>query len=127
MELLLGIFVIIAIIIIFQVILSIFLNKIPKDRPSLISRIIGPIFILVSVVLILLGIVIPFSSEEAKGFGLLSALIGIILLPFSISYYREKYTVPKYKQSHPSFEEKREQINDLATKSSEEFQARHFQ
>ena len=127
MELLLGIFVIIAIIIVFQVILSIFLNKIPKDRPSLISRIIGPIFILVSVVLILLGIVIPFSSEEAKGLGLLSFLIGIILLPFSIFYYREKYTVPKYKQTQPSFEEKREQINDLATKSSERFQAKHFQ
>ena len=127
MELLLGIFVIIVIMIILQVVLSIFLNKIPKDKPSLISRIIGPIFILSSVVLILLGIVVPFLPEEVKGFGLLSVLVGVVLLPFSITYYREKYTIPKYKQSQPSFEEKREEMNNLKTKSSEEFQARHFQ
>ena len=127
MELFLGIFVIVAIIIIFQVILSIFLNKIPEDKPSSIGKLMGPFFILISLVLILFGGIAPFLSEENKTSALLSALIGIILFPFSISYYRQKYTIPKYKQNHPSCKEIRKQVNDLETKSSEKFQAKHFQ
>lgn len=125
---LLGIFVITAITIVFQLILSIFLNKIPEDKPSSIAKIISPIFILVSLVLILLGMVIPFLAISLSPFLAVSFVFtGIVLLLFSISYYREKYVIPKYKQTQPSFEEKREQLNDVETKSSEEFQARHFQ
>ena len=126
MELFLGIFVIIAIMIIFQVILNIFLNKIPEDKSSLIGKFMGPIFILLSFVLILFGVALPFLSVGLEILALPSVLIGAILLPFSVSYYREKYTIPKYKQSHPSLEKSREQINDLATESSEKFQTKHF-
>ena len=126
MEILLGIFGITAIIFVLQLILSIFLNKIPEDKPSSIAKITSPIFILVSLVLILLGIVIPFLAISPF-LSVSFVFIGIVLLLFSISYYREKYVIPKYKQSQPSFEEKRERMNNLTIKSSEEFQARHFQ
>ena len=128
MELFLGIFVIVVIFqVILQVILEIFLNKIPEDKPSLIAKTIAPIFIVLAFVLILFGVALPFLSIGLEVLALPSILTGAILLPFSVSYYRQKYTIPKYKQNHQSSEETRKQVNDLETKSSEKFQAKHFQ